>query len=135
LVRCGLFASDADCAAYYDRAAIANPNTQMELDQGKIKYDDAAAKACVDAFASLSCDSAETTGHELDVCDRVYVGTAQEGAVCVLDGECVTDNCVRAACPGACCMGTCGPPRTLPGPNMPCSILCAEGAYCGVDSI
>jgi hypothetical protein len=135
LVRCEAMASMSDCRAFFARTAIDNPNPGAALEAGKLRYDEHAARACLDAIANLSCDSTEQTAAELAPCSDVLTGTGKAGSACAFDGECESDSCVVQSCPMACCTGSCGPPRSSPGVGQPCVALCADGAYCGADSV
>ena len=134
-VRCGVATSAAECRAFYGRVAIANTSTDTAVEMGIISYDGDVAQQCLDAYASLSCDTTEHTGDELEVCSGVLTGTLAVGDTCAFDRECESNNCNAPTCTSACCSGTCGAPIVLPSVGQPCNALCAGDAFCGLDQI
>jgi hypothetical protein len=134
-VRCGVAASGTECTAFYQRIATDNPSTNAAIDAGKILYHDDIAQDCIDAYASLSCDSTEQPVDALDVCNTVLTGTVAMGGACAFDKECESANCDVPSCPSACCTGTCGAPTTLPSIGQACTAFCAGDAYCGADNL
>jgi hypothetical protein len=131
LARCGLFASETTCNAYFRtphdeslRAAIA---------KNKVAYDGTAAQKCLDALAAISCDTTQRDARlEPEPCAQVFTGRIEDGAACGFDGECKSEVCTRPACArDECCLGTCAP--TISSPiDGPCEVdaQCAGDAYC-----
>jgi hypothetical protein len=128
--RCGVTASRDHCLAFYDHFAIDDVSAEAAYEAGKLAYDEALARACIDAFDALPCDGAAQSPDALDVCDDVITGTLAQGETCGFDRECVSDNCVVPSCTEACCTGTCGPELAPPDIGQPCTSLCVEGAFC-----
>jgi hypothetical protein len=133
--RCGVIADYAECRAYYDMLAIDDPSPQAAYDAGNLTYDEAAARQCIDNYTLAPCDATQLPASAFDVCREAIQGTLDAGAACGFSTECRSDNCVKPSCPEACCTGQCGPPIARPAVNQPCTGLCVEGAYCGIDSI
>jgi hypothetical protein len=134
LVRCGAISTVADCRSHFRRNAPDSPNIAAGVDAGKLRYDEDAAQDCIDAYGALSCDTTKQSGGALDACDRVLTGTVADGGSCAFDLECSSTYCSVPVCEAACCTGTCKQPMPLPGVGEPCTSLCAEDAYCAVDS-
>jgi hypothetical protein len=128
--RCGLVSSRDHCLAFYNHFAIDNPSPEAAYKAGKLAYDAALARDCIDAWGALSCDATQQPPGALAVCDDVITGTLAQGETCAFDRECVSDNCVAPSCSMACCPGTCGPELARPGVGDACTSLCVDGAFC-----
>jgi|GEM_PF-1728654 len=136
--RCGLFAAQDDCEAFF-RAPI-DPNRQPGLDQGLTHYDGATAKRCYDAIAGQTCDQSAKDGRGLPSdCGKIFTGTLSDGDTCQSDAECVSSRCeiINAQCvPGQCCIGNCGS-STLAEADEACQSTrdCADELFCGMDQL
>lgn len=133
-VNCGRMPDAATC-----RAVV---NSDQELLQliadvvyGTVEYDGAAARKCVDAIKSQSCDALPSKEKALvDACEGVFKGSVPEGGECVTDQECVGKGaCDKSMAMGGepCRIGVCVaevPPVPLGGD---CSMAgCVVEAYC-----
>lgn len=134
-VRCGLFQSADACRAFYQARTVDSPNPEAAQAAGKLRFDAGAAQACLDAYKQASCDATLQTADTFAVCTTITTGTVAQGGSCGFNDECESNNCQHASCPDACCTGTCQPAAPLPGVGQPCTLVCADGAYCGMDSL
>jgi hypothetical protein len=132
LARCGLFPDVASCQAYYAHVVLQNPSVQAAVDGGKLGYDGEAAKDCLDALSSASCD--RTFSNVSDACDQIFTGKVPDSGACAFDTECVSGNFNVSDCTMACCPGTCVPARPIPGIGQACTFECVDGAYCAPDN-
>lgn len=77
-----------DCyadAAAYEMASV----VESEILAGKIHYDAAAAAACLSGVAFGACSDFWSSGGTYPAaCDTAMVGTAADGAACVVDYDC-----------------------------------------------
>lgn len=137
VARCGELPDVATCkGAYtgYHFPGIVLEDAIAAIGEGKIEYDGAAARTCVDAIASAPCDlTSQANRIASPACDRIFKGTIGDGAACGLNLECVSGACNVPTCNVTCCTGTCSgsaaPVRAKIGEA--CTILpCATGAYC-----
>jgi hypothetical protein len=102
---------------------------------GRLKYDGARARACLDALSKLSCAAgslAQFDGHL--ACEGAIEGTVPAGGACLESSECEDGGrCNKSACPAdqACCEGVCEPRRRA-GSRAPCasSSECSAGEHC-----
>ena len=135
LLRCGLFASSADCRGYFGPRFLDDPNPEAAVAAGKVEYDGAAARHCADAVASASCDGTSETARVPDEsCQRIFKGSTPAGESCTFSYECESQSCLMSSCTMACCTGTCGPPRTPAPIGQSCAnVACAAGGYCHTD--
>src|SRR5262249_40531651 len=111
----GLTASSED--ALFARA-------RKSVEAGRIHYDAHEASACLAKVARLTCDEAKTD--EPEACQRVFVGTLEDGARCTLNDECKSGDCDNG---GEGCPGTCM--HTVPeGETCSAETRCAGHAAC-----
>jgi hypothetical protein len=134
LVRCHVVASTADCIEERERTVVSSPNVDAALEAGSLGFDRDAAQACIDAFDDLSCDRTEQQPDTLAICDDVLTGKLGNGASCGFAEECTSGRCLEPACESQCCLGMCAPSAGLPDVGEACTVVCVDGAYCGVDS-
>ena len=124
LLRCDFGGSDASgirlllgdatrCRDYLGRAFESDSEVGPLIDAvnaGRIVYDAAAARACIDTVRS-GC-SASLGGADFDgACDDVFSGTIAEGGDCWFDSECAPGlgcDFASGTCPGACAPGAGG---------------------------
>lgn len=72
------------------------------VNAGNIAYDGAAARQCLNAMQTASCD-AFGEGSPDPACDEVWTGLLADGSDCSMDEECVGGWCdTSAGCPGQC---------------------------------
>jgi hypothetical protein len=94
----GVFGSDAvSCVSLRftpeGRAAI-----RTAVDGGTILYDAAAVGPCVSASGGLSCEDFWTGTTGIPACDSVISGTLPLGAICAINGECISGTCAGGMC-------------------------------------
>lgn len=133
LTRCGYTPDQKTCDAI---EGDSEETLQLLADAvlGRVTYDPAAARACVEATRARVCDNQKATLTATnDACAGMFVGTVADGGPCLLSEECSGGICDTSMCMGgACCLGTCkkAPPPAAIG--VECSTTaCVEGAYCG----
>jgi hypothetical protein len=137
-VLCGSYPDQATCMA----SAYARPHFFDTLSQdvasGKVTYDGALARTCIDAIKGVS-SCARSTLATVDVnvpCDKVFTGTVAAGGDCFFKEECVGGGaCLTASScsSGQCCVGTCQPPKVIVPLGGDCSTSaqsCATGTVC-----
>ena len=74
----------ADSAEYYDAATVG-----ASITAGKIAFDGAAAKACLDGIGAPACATYWNTGPDFPAaCERALVGKVANGGACAIDFEC-----------------------------------------------
>jgi len=133
--RCGLFQSADACRTFEQARTVDSPNPEAAQKAGKLHFDAAAAQACLDVYKQASCDATLQAADTFAVCSKITIGTVAQGGACGFNGECESNNCQHASCPDACCTGTCQPAVAQPDVGQPCTLICIDGAFCGVDSI
>ncbi len=115
------YASEAQCASALGSQEQTSLN--QVLSTGMVRYDGAAALACVDDIAAASCAALfSNLGRPTapPSCSRVAVGTGQTGAACGdLDFYCQSDDCESQYCAPPSC-------RT---------VVCPGGQYCDPTSL
>ena len=138
LVTCGALASLDDCRRALPRFAFPIPldgYVAAALEAGKVVFNTASARACVQGIAASSCDVTASLGQSTpEICEQAFGGTVHGGGTCVFDLECISQSCDVSPCGGACCTGTCVGDRR-PGPPQlgePCRFdgVCAAGLHC-----
>jgi hypothetical protein len=136
LVRCGVFANAAACAAY--SYPLPDDNLDAAIQAGRVQYNAVAAARCIDAITTMTCDAGTAEARLLpDSCDKIFTGTAASGAACAFDSECESRHCEQDACdPSMCCRGTCvgDGPSTAGGPCR-ADPDCVEGTACDLDHV
>lgn len=134
-VRCGFMPDQATCL---DVTATDQRTLQLLADVvfGKVTYDPAAARACVNAKRAQTCDSlASVVETAKQACESVFKGSVAEGGECLWSEECAGDSvCDTAMCAGdgACCLGVCKPAPALVSLGGDCSMgaTCVKDAFC-----
>jgi hypothetical protein len=72
------------------------------VNQGNISYDGVAARECLNAMQTASCDAIEA-GSPDPACDEVFTGVLPNDDSCVYDEECAGGWCdMSVDCPGVC---------------------------------
>jgi hypothetical protein len=129
LVRCGLVDTEASCAELVD---LNDEEVQAGVAAGTVAYDGEAARECLDAFASASCDaSAESARVDPPACAEAVRGTVADGGGCEANVECISGDCMTTSCQMACCPGTCATTVADAAVGSSCAAApCVEGAYC-----
>jgi hypothetical protein len=129
-VRCGLFATVADCEAV---AHITDDSsTAHAIEAGTESYDPAQAQRCFDAIAAASCDATAMDERTIPAaCSGIFTGHGGMGDACAFDAECASANCVVPDCSAACCTGTCGAAVSPGAIGAHCTKTgCVDGAFC-----
>ncbi len=133
-VRCGLTPDKATCdATQGDQQETLQLLTDAVL--GRVTYDPAAGRACVEAIRARACDiRSSTTKAFIAACEGMFVGTIPEGEACLLAEECAGKSyCDTSMCMGGgvCCLGTCAKVPALVAVGGDCTMnACVESAYC-----
>lgn len=140
------------CRAYPDQAtcmASAYPQPHFyetmgqDIASGKVIYDGAAARACIDTINEIS-SCARSTLAAIDLnptCNKVFTGAVTAGGACFFNEECVGGGTcmIAGSCSsGQCCVGACGPPKVIVPLGGDCSssgTSCATGTVCVSDAI
>jgi hypothetical protein len=134
-VKCGSFASTAECHA---SVSIDNNSFLSVIDgakTGSVKYSEDAAGSCLDALRNPSCTFEGLHGE--DPCDDLFSGTVAMGGACTISAQCAGDasceqtdqDCDRDV---ACCPGTCGASSVVVAAGAPCgeNDICPSNQYC-----
>ena len=138
------------CRAYPDQATCmtaeqTEPHYYDTLGQdiasGKVIYDGASGRACIDAINALSSCSRNVlaTAGVTPVCDKIFTGTVAAGGACFFSAECVGDGtCLSTGSCSSdqCCAGTCqaGTVTVQLGDNCLGGVAtCAAGTVCLAD--
>lgn len=133
-VRCGQMPDAATCTAVQGDTDL---TLQLLTDavMGRVTYDEAGARACVEAVRILTCDSLAATQKNLAAaCAKMFVGTIPEGGACLFSTECAGGGtCNTAMCMGggSCCLGVCEKKPAAVAVGADCTTNpCVESAYC-----
>ena len=133
-VRCGLSPDKATCEA---TQGDAQSTLQLLTDAvlGRVTYDPAAGRTCVEAIRAYACDTrASALKSGIDACTGMFVGTVPAGDACLLAEECAGDSfCDTSMCmgDGVCCLGVCTKPPALVAVGGDCTTdPCVASAYC-----
>jgi hypothetical protein len=132
--RCGHMPDQATCEATQgDSLHTLQLLTDAVL--GRVTYDAAGARTCVEATRNRACDDQVATEKALaDACSKMFVGTVPEGASCLYGTECAGGGtCNKAMCVGEapCCLGVCEKKPTAAAIGGDCTTnTCVESAYC-----
>jgi hypothetical protein len=75
------------------------------VDAGVVVYHGDAARACLDAFAALPCNTwgGPFSSLRLAACAPVFQGTLPAGSTCAVSAECASDYCTNASNGGVAC--------------------------------
>lgn len=136
LVRCGAVESVDDClynlpARAFEHGCIADEST----------YDGTVARACIDAYASLSCDISKWSPDDLEPCLALEL-ERPGGQLCALDVECKSHRCGPGGIatrgwnplPSRCDDDYRDPANRFPeGALCNVSADCVDSAYCAMD--
>jgi hypothetical protein len=127
-VRCGRFATEADCSASYsiEGTVVA---AQASIDAGRMVFDQAAADLCLARFDATSC--ADPVALEC----QPFAGQVPEGGTCYLEEECAGGTCDQSCPSETCCAGACratAPPMQIGEPCAPGG--CITGTFCEATS-
>ncbi len=129
-VRCGGIPDRETCAEGNLRGLLEASFEQAyaAVEGGRVVYDGAAARKCIERTESLGCEHDANAQAE---CQAAWQGQIPEGEACSLDGECQTKNCILpASCQDSCCMGVCGRGSASVDDACGDASSCVEGAYC-----
>lgn len=103
--RCGLADPSVSCDAInknarFESEALCWLQEREAVDAGRLRYDGAAARACLTGLEARACFSTAT----VPACERIFTGLQQLGAECFSGPECVAGAwCDRTStCPGRC---------------------------------
>jgi hypothetical protein len=134
--RCGLMPDKASCVT----ATAVDPSLtklQAGVKAGRLKYDDRAAAACLDAVRSQSCNYSEQFALAPQACRDTFLGRVPDGGGCYVDTECISRSCDLGSCTSleTCCAGICGPtvstgPAGIGAHCMGTHFECVDGAFC-----
>jgi hypothetical protein len=144
-VLCGIFPDAATCMVSVYAEPHLFDTLGPDIASGKVVYDGAKARACVDSINGLSsCDRSALATLDLDpVCgaNTVFKGTVAAGGPCFFSEECAAaGTCQKTdtSCTSdMCCAGTCiAMPAPLPvgGDCSVAGATCASGTVCVFDS-
>lgn len=132
--RCGQMPDQATCDAVQGDTRL---TLQLLTDAvlGRVTYDEAGARTCVEAIRNRVCDNAQATQKALnDACAKMFVGTVPAGGACLFDIECSSGAiCNTTMCMGngACCLGVCEAKPSAVALGGDCTMNpCVESAYC-----
>jgi hypothetical protein len=132
LVRCGWDVDQATCLDYHLDTGLLQ--LVADVGWGRVGYDAAAARACVEAQRAQSCDVLQADVKALEAtCKAAFGARVPASGECFLSSECVGDlYCDFSTCNGeTCCSGVCTAPPARAPIGADCSAaLCQEGAYC-----
>lgn len=132
-VRCELFPDVASC----EQSMLPSMGQVVAgVNAGRIHYDASAASLCLDAIASMGCNTTDLFELSQAPCWDTFQGTLPGGAACLIPDECLSQICFFTSCSSACCAGVCAPdPATavrveVGGDCSDENVLCVDGAYC-----
>jgi hypothetical protein len=136
LVNCGALDTVEDCHRALPMFAIPlDTGIAAAIEAGKMVFNSASARGCVEAIATDSCDVTPGVRRSPpDICAQAFGGTVHGGGTCAFDRECISQSCDVTPCGPACCTGTCVGDRRpgLPQLGEPCAQygVCAAGLLC-----
>lgn len=121
------------CGAVKDEAACLRQSTdglqlstyEAQISAGKIIYDGAAARRCLDAFKVGECLTFSFDEYGSGDCDQVYTGQVKGGESCASTVECVKEDYCALTLTGSMCSGTCTL-RVAEGGTADSSAQCAK---------
>lgn len=131
LVRCGFALDQATCLDYQLDTGLLQ--LVADVSWGRVGYDPAAARACVDQVRALSCDVLDAEAEALEAtCKAVFGAKVPESGECFLSAECLGEmECDFTGCDQTCCPGVCTPPVPRAPIGADCSTTpCVKGAFC-----
>lgn len=138
-VRCGQMPDQATCDKVQGDSRL---TLQLFTDAvlGRVTYDEAGARTCVEAIRNRNCDDQQTTIKALnDACAKMFVGTVPEGQSCLYNNECAgggvcnVDMCVGNS---PCCLGVCQKKPAAVALGGDCTTNpCVDTAYCDASAM
>lgn len=136
LVRCGAMPDVETCLAttQADQDIV---QAAVAASSGNLSYDANAAKSCIDAVRTSSCEAGTLFPEALaEACDPVFGERKAEGEACYAASECegVGSFCDES-CGAGCCEGTCRPASAGAALGEACSEEqpCVATAICAYD--
>ena len=142
LVQCGLFPDQATCLTSDQVVPHLYETLVADVASGKLNYDPAQGRACVDTWNSLACTRTATAASQVEViCGAVFTPSVTADGTCFFDQECPAgDNCLidYTSCSTDCCPGNCVAPPPTVGLGADCTaygtVTCAAGTTCTPDA-
>ncbi len=131
MVRCGSFEDMTTCKNVFGSNARLPNDIVDAVKSGNVNYNAAKARECIDAIAQRSCERWNALGNRPTppACFEALSGTVANGAACVTNEQCISQQCNQPAnCPMACCTGTCS--NTPPPSVKNLGDSCAGNSYC-----
>lgn len=107
--RCGLAHSESACKTLYDGYLeyMETPTLyEASIEAGKIRYDGARARRCIDAMAATPCSGSVLAVASNEDCQGMFEGLVPVGGACG-PRECVPSAYCTTEAGGAECPGTC----------------------------
>lgn len=137
-VRCGTM-PNVDTCQRIERSDDDLLQLLADVVYGRVTYDPAAARACVEARRARTCESLASETARLDgACRGMFKGSIAPGQPCVTDLECASEGrCDRSTCTddAACCLGACTEAVVRVPVGGDCSEeSCVDDAYCEGES-
>jgi hypothetical protein len=142
---CGVFPDLATCMASEYAEPHLFDTLAGDISSGKVAYDGAQARACVDTLNAISsCDRTAVAMLTLDPdCGNgaVFKGTVASGGACFFTQECADNGTCQATDSSCsidqCCPGTCvarSAPVAVGGDCSAAGATCVSGSVCVFDS-
>jgi hypothetical protein len=133
-VRCGLMPEGDLHECVYKHA---RPTTRIAaIDAGIVIFEAAHARECIGAIEARTCDST-TPEFRRPICRELVTGTRGDGAFCMFDEECISNECwfdSGTTCDdNGCCFGTCvgdRAPNLSPRAGDVCRIAPCVDSFC-----
>jgi hypothetical protein len=86
-------ADEAACFAMYSGYLAAGAaQYQASVDAGRMTYDPADARTCLDGLAGVTCDQYWNGNEEPPECDTTFVGQVADGGTCTMSDDCANDT-------------------------------------------
>ena len=142
-VLCGTYPNPATCMTSEQTQPHFYDTLAQDIASGKVNYDGALARTCIDTINGLSSCNRSTVGtiNLIPTCNEIFAGTVAVGDACFFAEECSGGGaCLSASgcSSGQCCAGTCQSPTMVVVPlGSNCSSsdeFCAAGSFCLPDS-
>jgi len=102
-VQCGLVRDLETCERTNIGWYFTDPELLAAVDEGRVRWDAAAAERCL--AQQVSCDI--TSSEHWLRCDPLTHGTRHKGEACEIGAECISHECAIESCDGSCCTGSC----------------------------
>ena len=127
-VRCGLFASTADCDQYIP--VYPDATFLAELAKGSIHYDGNKADECFNDLRNEPCDqTAMETRSQPSACASAITGSVAAGGACVHNEECQSEKCSKVNTASSCEPGTCEASEALGKLGDACATRACDPAF------